>query len=247
MACADDDASVGPGAEDTIEESGWSFELWAPVYQPAHALRIATDGTGEDVILASDGTVHLAVVVDGDLYHYTDASGAWTAELVDCELSIREPSIAVDAAGSVHVAYVRWTRSELWYATNATGGFVHERVAFLERTYWDTPEIAVASDRSVHLLFAWYGPAPRRPFPRMLGYAAREPGGWSAMTIADAVGLYALAAAEDPRVLATQDDPDESPVSQALVGTRAGSHRVDQDCDGVDGIDRDGDGRPDEP
>jgi hypothetical protein len=79
-------------------------------------------------------------------------------------------SLAVDAAGNAHLAYLSSAAYELWYATNAGGSWVAERLA--TGTFYDPkiPQIAVDPEGRVHLAYALE--------EYRAGYGVRTASGW---------------------------------------------------------------------
>jgi hypothetical protein len=123
-----------------------------------------------------DGTVHVAwrdltdyggSGTDFDIfYKHRDSSGAWsTAEVVSTESTeeSREPSIAVDPTGKVHVAWCDYTNyggsgtdKDIFYKyRNLAGSWSTTEIVSAESTDNSyAPSIAVETDGTVHI--AWY-------------------------------------------------------------------------------------------
>jgi len=123
--------------------------------------------------LDADGAAHLVYgdlgrLGESELWYATNASGAWTTELVDDDGDTGlEPELAVDPWGAVHVAYIRYIRGDLVvlddrmlrYATNAGGAWQAETVDDTADTGYD-PAIAIDPRGGIHIA---YGEAPRDP------------------------------------------------------------------------------------
>ncbi len=86
----------------------------------------------------------------------TNRSGAWEIQDISIDpvpFSIDATSVAVDAAGKIHIAVLA---DDLMYATNATGAWVVSRVAASD----GTPTLHIDSGGHVHI--AWAGPGGAR-------------------------------------------------------------------------------------
>jgi hypothetical protein len=137
-------------------------------------------GYGEDVAIALDaqGGVHLSHsrtdAFSGAIVHAQLTAGSWVTEtVVRGSTLLKRSSIAVDAAGTVHVTYPQWR--ELDYAAKPLGGtFTTSYVANAE--YADN-WLAVDASGNVHV--AYYDD---RTTARTLMYALRWNGAWTTYT-----------------------------------------------------------------
>jgi hypothetical protein len=91
---------------------------------------IAVDSNGGVHISYSDPSPVLNPPGNGCLKYATNASGAWTTEIVDDEDAGFYTGIAADSEDNLHIAYYTWdsTAGSLRYATNASGSWVKEAV-----------------------------------------------------------------------------------------------------------------------
>jgi hypothetical protein len=90
----------------------WVTQAVGPASSSHWAPSIALDGSGG---------AHISYIGNDGLEHATNASGVWVTETVDSRGG--SSSIAVDAAGKVHISY-----SGTVYATNVSGSWVTEVV-----------------------------------------------------------------------------------------------------------------------
>jgi hypothetical protein len=134
-------------------------------------------------VLAVDAAGHVHVAYYGgnpqntltaDLRYLTNASGAWVSETVDSVADMRdEPSIAVDAAGVVHLAYVESGSSQLRYARREKGAWTKE-VVDSAGAPGDECQIDVHDPAGPSVLY-------NLPFDD-LRFSVRGPNGWKAQS-----------------------------------------------------------------
>ena len=80
-------------------------------------LSAALDTNGWMHVAYSDNAGHIK-------YAHQDGAGTWAIEFIESEGSPNYPSLALDAAGNVHVSYVSWLNgSRLIYATDSSGAW----------------------------------------------------------------------------------------------------------------------------
>lgn len=228
------------GAAGLYRESEAGWDSTAPV-DDAEVRR------GADVAFGPDGSVHIAAILEGDLWHVTDESGAWTRELVDCTLGMRDPTIAIGLRGDVHIAYARWTLGEVWYASNASGMFQRERVARVGPFLFDPPALATGPDDVPQIVYLRaLGDDFASWEDRGVFHARREVGGWSSTLLERNVFGAAIAVSDGGTSLVgvAHQASEPGPTSPIDLLTCASCARVDQSCDGLDGEDLDADGWP---
>lgn len=121
-----------------------------------------TDQPAQDVDLVRHGaTLHLVfVMIDASqtsagMAYATSSGGAWTVEVLDAGQD-QEPRVAVDAAGNVHMAYVRsWPAAEVRHVSGTPGSFVTDVV---HRSFgWGRPAFAVDAAGVQHVAVARFG------------------------------------------------------------------------------------------
>jgi subtilisin family serine protease len=124
-----------------------------------------SDQSAMDLDLARHGaTLHLIFgMMDGSstvsgMAYATSSGGVWTLETLDVGQD-QAPRIAVDAAGSVHMAYVRsWPATEVRHVTGTPGVFVTDIV---HRSFgWGRPAYAVDAAGVQHVAVARFGHQP---------------------------------------------------------------------------------------
>ena len=92
------------------------------------------------------------------IYHETDASGSWVAERVTTDQEDKANDLTVDAAGKVHLVFVREYNSQaqpdlplgVYYVTNASGSWLTQRAAAPGRM----ANIERRSTGVIHITFA---------------------------------------------------------------------------------------------
>ena len=152
---------IGPGADGPIvaygNASGTNLtsrqgSVWrSEVADPDGGLGVSMD-------LDGDGNPHLAyLTVDGQVRHaHSIGGGPWEINDVGAGVALATTSIAVDDAGTHHIA---WQRDvDLAYASNAGGEFAE--VPLPEASLGGTRPRLAAGALGVHL--AWYSPVGTR-------------------------------------------------------------------------------------
>jgi hypothetical protein len=177
--------------------------------------------------------------IGGELRYATNATGRWTIERVAWTLHPGSAAIAVGADAVVQIVYAQWSLGIVRYASNESGSFEVTTIARETPTrMWLDVAISLAADGSLHAV--WTGDGLR--------YGRLGEGGWAIDRIDDLVGNgAAVSAVSRDRVDVVygaiesfQPQPTDSLVIASLAD--AAPARVDQNCDGVDGVDADGDG-----
>ncbi len=201
-------------------------------------------GSNSSIAAAPDGTVHVSYFdsTNSSLKIATSDGFDWaliSPEVIDEEGVVGEyASIAVDPdAGFVRVAYYARTGGDLRYATNASGSWVTETVDSAGDT-GSYASIAVAGG-VVHIAYADNS-------ARDLRYAHRTGGVWATETVDPKgnAGAYAsIAVGPDDDVHIAYYEETDFDLLYATA-TRPEGDGIDQNCDGADGVDRDGDGFP---
>lgn len=139
--CVDADPTIHPGARDTNIGVG-------PWVVTRVLENIPGDVRGKPAIFVEpSGAVHVAHGEDG-LRYATNRSGAWTNTLVDTT-SRGAPSLAVDGAGTVHLAYP--TFGGVFYASGSGDSWAVESV---DGTATEAPALALDDAGRPHVLYA---------------------------------------------------------------------------------------------
>jgi len=133
------------------------------------------------VAARASGVAHVALRDDyASIGYATNSSGTWFHALVDDDRAFTAPSLAIDALGSVHIAFFDVTPNEVRYVR--LDPFQHEEVAdsYDSRSGGeDLTSIAVDAAGEVHVVF---GVATDVAGGGQLRYA-RGPGSWSSEAI----------------------------------------------------------------
>lgn len=228
-------AYVDAWDRDTLEHATRSGGVW-PIET------VDSDGAtghGAAITLDAAGAVHVVYAELGDevLRHATNASGAWTVETVDPGPSQFEYlSLTLGPDGSLHASYRVGgvgvdAGADVWYATNASGSW----------------EIEVADDS----LDSGYGTGIQvdaagvvriaEVQDRDLTLLTNSSGAWESETIDEGTYIDAhlvLDPSGNAHVVSLDTDSGD-----LLEWTdEVLPDGVDQNCDGVDGVDADGDG-----
>jgi hypothetical protein len=171
IAAADLGCSVGQSVSLAIDGTGAAHvAVGGPA--PAYGLLYATNRGGSWTSSAVDGSyvLSVAIAVDGngkvhlvysnnagELKYTSDATGAWTTDVLEDEGAPSHASLALDPAGRAHVSYTDGRYGgELRYLTNASGSW---RMAVLDSADYDyyggQTDTAIAVDRqgSVHIAY----------------------------------------------------------------------------------------------
>lgn len=194
-------------------------------------------GSGCSIALAPDGALHIAYAElgDEDLRHATNASGAWVVETVDAGARrAQDTSIAVGADGALHILYRVGAAgldvdAQLWYATNESGAWATE-VADDARDAGHDAHLVVEDGGVLQAAYVQDG---------HVTLAVRRDGTWTLEQV-EGVDCKHVALAVEPfgvHLLACQNG-----ASLDYASDRPVADDRDQNCDGVDGVDADGDG-----
>lgn len=118
---------------------------------PLSNVSLAIDGSGE---------LHACLQSTGTLYYGNTGSGVWILTPIGSLVAGaagRYCSIAVDANNTVHIAYLEASTNDLWYASNASGGWSSERVDQQSGTSTNSTyhtAIAIDSAGFAHIAYA---------------------------------------------------------------------------------------------
>lgn len=172
VAAADAGCSVGDTVSLVIDDTGTAHVAFAGP-APAYGLQYATNRGGRwtssmleagyflSVAIAVDGNdkVHLVYSNNaGELKYASDATGAWSSEVLEDEGGPNHASLALDSAGRTHVSYTDGRfGGELRYLTNASGPW---RMALVDSADYDNggglADTAVAVDAQGNAHIAYY-------------------------------------------------------------------------------------------
>lgn len=146
---------------------------------------------GASLAVDSAGKVHISyqsgwsVTTDRGLKYITNASGQWEHATLDQYGSL--PSVGVDFADKVHIAYYDYQNRQLKYATNAAGTWAVTTLYAWSPTagnsfssIWIAPALALDSAGNVHI--SYYDTCDMKA-----QYATNASGSWTIVT-ADASG-----------------------------------------------------------
>lgn len=125
-------------------------------------------GDGTSISVDSLGYVHIAYLGDGKLKYATNSSGSFQITIID-ESSVMVglyPSLVVDSANKIHIAYYDAVNDDLKYATNAGGNWGNSVLDALGGTFVD-----MAIDSSDRLNISYYNGSKVR-------YAIKSSGTW---------------------------------------------------------------------
>jgi hypothetical protein len=117
-------------------------------------------GRAPSIALGGDGSVHISYgideIADKDSYAYlryaTNAGGSWTTTTLEYEFNNRAytSSLAVDAAGKVHIAHTVFYGGDVYYTTNKFGSWTSRALAY---GYQSECALALDHDGRVHITF----------------------------------------------------------------------------------------------
>ena len=190
--------------------------------------------------VAKDGTVHIAYYDGGKkaLKHAWGKGGSWQVEAVDSTGDAgKYASLALDDKGGAHIAYYAASTKDLRYASQSGGKWTTE-TAFATGSVGKFASLGlVPGTWGAVVAFIDEGAAKT-----MVGW--RGPAGWTAQALDGnvAAGAISLAVRPDASVAVAY----YAPAAHAMVITTAGCTQtsaggVDDNCDGIDGVDADGD------
>jgi hypothetical protein len=148
------------------------------------------------IAVDSAGAVHVGYAGYHGIIHAVYTGGTWAAETVDAQGWCRS-SLALDAANKVHVAYYAISpSSELRYATNASGAWVHNTIDLFTQdigcSSMAETSLSIAVDAAGAADIAYAGKYPGYG----LKYATDRSGAWITATI-DSGDITNLSAALD--------------------------------------------------
>jgi hypothetical protein len=145
-----------------IQSSGWTMALLDPIRGDPQAQLAVASRSGPELYVAYTG---IAEGPAGRFYALklsSNVGGKWSSTLVDSSvqsrygLSFYDPSVAVDPAGHVYLAFGfdngTYGRS-IRYGTNAGGAWAFETIH--SNQYESSPTIAVDSSGLIHMIFYW--------------------------------------------------------------------------------------------
>jgi hypothetical protein len=168
--------------------SGWTTALLDPIRGDPQAQLAVASGSGSDLYVAYTGISETPGGGSFALKLSSNVGGRWASTLVASAqrprygLSFYDPSIAVDAAGHVYLAfgfdngtYGLSTR----YGTNAGGAWAFEIIHSNQDE--SSPAIAVDSRGLVHLIFYWS--RDYTCYCVHLEYATNSEGAWTNSTV----------------------------------------------------------------
>ncbi|MBI2897588.1 MAG: hypothetical protein HYY06_28780 [Deltaproteobacteria bacterium] len=188
----------------------------------------AVSNSATSLALDPDGAVHIAYCNE-DLRYATNGSGDWVLETADAlGTTGRHASLAIDEDGAAHISYYGVTNEELRYATSASGAWAAETVA----DQWGSgagTSLALDPDGAIHIAHSnklWYATNTNEVWTEVSVHGAYSSEVSLALDAAGAAHITYRDSAWDLRY-ATRE---------RLVDG------IDQNCDGVDGVDDDGDG-----
>jgi hypothetical protein len=224
---------------------GWSGYLRYATNESGVWLRETVDSTGNtgyftSLVLDGVGAAHISYrnQTDGDLLYATNAGGGWALEVVDSAGDVGEwSSLELDGLGAAHVSYFDRTNTDLRYATNSSGAWVSETVDAVGVT-GDSASLALAGDGGGRISY-------RDQSNSDLRYARQGGGVWQTELV-DSANIYSSSLALDAS--------NGAHIAYHHTGTgdlrhayRAEPDGIDQNCDGLDGVDADLDGIASQP
>ncbi|MGA7595166.1 MAG: hypothetical protein WCA64_08215 [Gallionella sp.] len=148
------------------------------------------------IAVDSSGAVHVGYAGYHGVIHAIYAGGTWAAETVDAQGGC-DSSLALDAANKVYVSYYAnsASASELRYATNASGAWVHNTIDLFTQDIgcdMTAASLSIAVDAAGTAHIAYAGKFPDYG----LEYATNQSGGWINTTL-DSSDITNLSAALD--------------------------------------------------
>ena len=151
---------------------------------PLDSLVVGARGNNCSIAVDTNNAVHIAFIetFTYDLWYASNASGSWSAEIVDQQSgtstnSIYHTSIATDSTGFAHIAYAHdFAENDMEYATNASGAWTSEKVNDAG-TVGYASDIVIDSNDRIYVLYEEL--ADGRP----LHLASRESGAWSSFVL----------------------------------------------------------------
>lgn len=142
--CDDDDDNDNSAADDDDDATGADIELvWGGA--PGH--------TGTEIVVTSDGRIHLAAIKGRALILYSGLPGG---PLTQTEIApfADGHTLAADRAGNLHLAYKDLTTGDLVYRTNAGKAWSKQIVVAGNQDHeWDQASLALDAQDKPHLAF----------------------------------------------------------------------------------------------
>lgn len=209
----------------TLGDGGWSSAFLLSGSVDASALARGTDGR-----------IHGAVATESGLQYFSGPGpdGGWTTQLVDPVGSVIFTSVAVADSGAAHVAYslAQGGALGLRHATNEGGPWTTELVA--DAVVWSASLSVSPVPPELHVAYEESG----------IHYATGTLGDWAFSTVAPSGAGAALALAPDgsAHIAHSGFDFGVQTYVDYLTDRLVAPDGVDQNCDGVDGVDGDQDG-----
>jgi hypothetical protein len=210
-----------------------------------------------DMAIGDDGTLHVAAASAGQpnvrvlrgTVDPTRYPSAWDWNLVwEWEAESDEPlvdvAIAVDRTGSAILGALQ--SGGIWFVRAQDGVVASETLEAWPPTTAGPagPSVAVVVDPEGAAHLAWLRPAAARDHGSVR-YATNRDGSWQTETVStgDAWVDLAVDGRGSPHVFWRTEqrdgEPENEPASYATFSELDG---IDENCDGVDGVDADGDG-----
>jgi hypothetical protein len=112
---------------------------------------VGTDSSS--VAVGADGVVHVAYARGDQLWYARRSSGSWTRTSIDTRPVGRWPSIGVDRAGRVHIAYHDAGARHLRYATDRDGVWRTSLLAVDGNDQGGPRSLHVGADDRVHVVY----------------------------------------------------------------------------------------------
>jgi len=262
----DDDAGeVGRYASVKVDSKGFvHIAYWD---KTKNDLKYATDATGSFVPVVVSGTdlvggeeekigqfaslaldaadnAHIATYFEtgASLAYLTNKSGQWLRDIKDESGQDvgKYTSIGIDGNGAVHISYRYSSEEDLRYATNSSGVWKTTTIDGENMKVGSYTSLAIDKDDKVHISY-------NQGDLDYLRYATNKPGQWVSAVVhsADKAGLQtsiALAPDGKAHIFSGHDALGKLLHVEASLDCLSYGDGVDANCDGVDGVDEDGDG-----
>jgi hypothetical protein len=182
----------------SVLSSEWTLFIIDPVRGDPQAEAALAVDSGSNLYVAYDGRSEGQSGSESVLKLASNLGGRWSSEVVESSVkapryrdgAFYDPSVAVDSAGHVHIAYAidngtYW--NSIRYATNANGSWTLATIHTLATTYSTgsefSPSIAVDSHGVAHIAFLWSRGAPDLECCYHLEYATDAGGVWTNSTL----------------------------------------------------------------
>lgn len=131
--------------------------------------------------------VHIGYYVSGhsEVKHATNTAGIWGSEVIDTNANVSTVSLALDAAGRVHLVHDDYV--DLLYANNAAGVWTAEVVGSVNTD--KAVALAVDSLNAVHIAYYFQPTGDLR-------YVSNATGSWSTQVVDNHVGQHVAIAVD---------------------------------------------------